>query len=561
MVLLTAACAPSGGGTSLRQDRSDGAPPTARATASRMLADVDPALRSATGDVNLIVQEREGVTAQARAAVARLGGTVTTDLPLISGFAATVPAGAIDELAGLSSVRALTLDRLVTMQGNGTTSSVKSVYTKTMKANDLWSAGHTGAGVTVALVDTGITEVADLAGRIVPVTDEMTGETSPCVNLSGEATCSDSYGHGTFLAGIIAGNGASSGGKWKGVAPSARLVSIKIAGRDGSADVSNVLAAIQWVVSFRESYGIKVLNLSLGTDGTQSYRSDPLNYAVEKAWDSGITVVVSASNRGPEAGTIAKPGDDPLVVTVGATDDRGTASLNDDRIPDFSGRGPTVADGLAKPDVAAPGAHMVSLRAPGSAIDTMFPTYIDDAYRRGSGTSMSAAAVSGAAALLAGANPGWSPNRIKFALTSGARPVGGGSASEVGSGSVDVAQAMTAPAGEANAGVVRSNGLGTLDASRGTVTVQMDDPLATVVSGALTAQVLLYDPLEYVGVEWTGAKWYGAKWYGAKWYGAKWYGSTWQGAKWYGAKWYGGADEAEGYGSEWQGAKWYGAWE
>src|SRR5438876_1038386 len=194
----------------------------------------------------------------------------------------------------------------------------------------------------------------------------------PCENLSGESSCNDSYGHGTFIAGIIAGNGTSSNGAYKGIAPAAKLVSVKVAGADGSADVSNVLAAIQWVVSFKDRYGIKVLNLSLGTDSTQSYRVDPLNYAVERAWDAGIVVVVSASNRGPAAGTISKPGDDPLVVTVGAVDDMGTPGLGDDQLPNFSSHGPTAADGLAKPDLAAPGAHIVSLRAPGSARDTQF---------------------------------------------------------------------------------------------------------------------------------------------------------------------------------------------
>ena len=120
----------------------------------------------------------------------------------------------------------------------------------------------------MAVVDTGITEVSDLAGRVVPVQNGgLFGGTSPCKNFSGESTCSDSYGHGTFIAGIIAGNGTASGGKWKGVAPQAKLLSVKIAGASGAADVSNVLAGIQWVVSFKTQYNIKVLNLSLGGPG------------------------------------------------------------------------------------------------------------------------------------------------------------------------------------------------------------------------------------------------------------------------------------------------------
>lgn len=524
-------------------------------------ADVDSALGRATGSVGVIVQET-ATGSDARSLVVSAGGEITVELPIVNGFAARVDGEAIDRLGRLPGVRAITLDRQVSVQGTGAASTIRSVYPAAVRADDTWAAGLNGAGVTVALIDTGISPVNDLAGRILPVRDDITGEVTPCVNMSGETHCNDSYGHGTFLAGLIAGNGADSAGKWKGIAPAANLVSIKIAGRDGSADVSGVLAAIQWVVSFKDQYGIRVLNLSLGTDGTQSYRTDPMNYAVERAWDSGIVVVVSASNRGPAAGTIAKPGDDPLVITAGAVDDRGTKKINDDRLPDFSGRGPTAADGLAKPDLTAPGAHLVSLRAPGSAVDTNFPATIDGSYRRASGTSMSAAVVSGAAALVAQARPSWSPNRVKFALRSTARAVAGGNALEVGAGEIDVfAATFQAPAGEANAGVERSNGSGSLDASRGTVQVQMDDPLATVLSGLLTAQLLLWDPIAYTDAEWTGAKWYGAKWYGAKWYGAKWYGDTWQGAKWYGAKWYEGSDPTETYGSEWYGAKWYGAWE
>ncbi|MGH3369397.1 MAG: S8 family peptidase, partial [Nocardioidaceae bacterium] len=372
---------------------------------------------------------------------------------------------------------------------------------------------------------------------------------APCQNFSGEPNCNDSYGHGTFLAGIIAGNGAASGGAYKGVAPGAKILSVKIAGASGSADVSTVLAAIQWVVSYKDTYGVNVLNLSLGTDGTQTYQTDPLNYAVERAWDSGIVVVVSASNAGPAPGTITKPGDDPLVITVGATEDRGTPGLGDDRLPNFSAHGPTAADGLAKPDVVAPGAHLVSLRAPGSAVDTQFPSYVDGTYRKGSGTSMATAVVSGAAALILKQNPTWSPNRVKFALTATARPVATTDTMSVGSGVIDAyAAAFSAPAGEANQGVPRSNGMGSLDLSRGTVQVQADDAPQTLVSGLLTLQLLLWDPLLYTAVPWNSVTWYGSQWYGSQWYGSQWYGS----------QWYGQFEGSQWYGSQWYGSQWYG---
>jgi serine protease AprX len=307
-----------------------------------------------------------------------------------------------------------------------------------------------------------------------------------------------------------------------------------------------------------------VLNLSLGTDSTQDWRVDPLNYAVERAWAAGMTVVVAASNNGPAAGTITKPADDPWVVTVGATDDRGTAGLGDDWLPDFSGRGPT-AHGLAKPDLAAPGAHVVSLRAPGSTIDSRFPNYIDGAYRQGSGTSMATGVVSGAAALMLQANPRFTPDRVKRALVATARGAASDDRMAVGAGVIDAnAAAFSAPAGLANQGLARSNGQGSLALSRGSVQVKADDPLGTVlgpVLGAtLTAQLLLWNPGGYTGARWVPSDWYLSTWEVNRWYRVSWYGNDWPASKWAGSSWYGQAQD-ESYGSSLSGSAWYGAWE
>jgi serine protease AprX len=524
-------------------------------------ASVDPALATAHGTVAVLVVRTPSGGDAADRAVRRLGGRITSDLSLIHGFAARIAASKVAALAASAGVASITLDRHVTVQGSLASGTLASVYAKATHADDVAKTGNTGAGVTVALVDTGVADLPDVASRIVTVETDPMGSTARCINLSGEAGCGDSYGHGTFLAGLIAGTGAASGGTYKGVAPGARIVSVKIAGRDGAADVSGVIAAIQWVVSFKDKYGIRVLNLSIGTDSTQSYKVDPLNYAVERAWAAGIAVVVSASNRGPAAGTISKPGDDPFVITVGAVDDRGTSGLGDDALPNFSSHGPTAADGLVKPDVVAPGAHLVSLNAPGSAIATNFPTSMPAPYRLGSGTSMSTAVVSGEVALMLAANPCLTPDRIKYALMSSTRKVASDDPNAVGTGMVDVAAALAAPVGLANQGVERSSGLGSLDLSRGTVRVQTNDPLATVVQGEMTVQLLLWDPVAFTGASWYGASWYGASWYGASWYGASWYGASWYGASWYGASWYGQPDGASWYGASWYGASWYGAWE
>jgi serine protease AprX len=524
-----------------------------------------PARPAMADPVRVIVQKTTAADPAPELAVRRLGGQVTRALPIVAGFAATVPAAAVGELARLAGIRAVTPDDKVRVQGAASASTVTSVYPKVIKADAAWKRGITGRGVTVAVLDTGVASgLPDLAGRLVQVRNDLTGRTEPCKNLSGELDCNDRYGHGTFIAGLVAGNGASSGGKWKGVAPEASVLSVKAAGADGAADVSNILAAIQWVVSFKDKYNIRVLNLSLGTDSRQDWKVDPLNYAVERAWSAGMTVVVAASNEGPDAGTITKPADDPWVVTVGATDDRGTAAVGDDQLPDFSGRGPT-AHGLAKPDVAAPGAHVISLRAPGSTIDTQFPYYVDGSYRRGSGTSMATGVVSGAVALMLQAYPGFTPDRVKHALVATARDAASTDPMAVGSGVVDVnAAAFSAPAGLANQGLARSNGQGSLALSRGSVQVQTDDLLGTVLGPTLgvtlTAQLLLWNPGGYTNAPWVPSNWYLSTWEIYRWNRVQWYGNDWPGRKWRGSSWYGQESE-ESYGSSLAGSAWYGAWE
>ncbi|MDQ1704831.1 MAG: serine protease AprX, partial [Frankiaceae bacterium] len=360
---------------------------------SPITAVVDPALRVAHGTVSVIVRGTHSVESSVR----QMGGRVTHDLPLIGGFSAKVPATDLPRIARIPGATSITLDRPATVQSaRGSTNNIPSVYKKVTGGERLGNVGARGQGVTVALVDTGVTSMPDIANSLLTVsTDPLNLTSASCVNFTSEPTCDDSYGHGTFMAGLIAGNGSSSNGKYVGMAPQAKIVSIKIAGASGASDVSTIIAAIQWVVSFKTQYNIRVLNLSLGTDSTQSYTVDPLDYAVERAWSSGIVVNVAASNRGPAAATISDPANDPFVITVGAIDDKGTNSLGDDVLPNFSGRGPTATDNLAKPDVVAPGAHVVSLMAPGSAIATNFPSSMAAPYHRGSGTSMANGIVSG----------------------------------------------------------------------------------------------------------------------------------------------------------------------
>ena len=252
-------------------------------------------------------------------------------------------------------------------------------------------------------------------------------------DLSGEWSFSDSYGHGTFMAGLIAGGG--QGGGPAGVAPGADLVDLKVAGADGSTTLGQVLAAMQLADASRERFNLRVLNVSLGAPADDRATA-PLTEAVERLWADGITVVTAAGN---EAGGVDAPGLDPYVLTVGALDPAQGA------VPAWSSRGPDFA-GRAKPDLVAPGVGLVGLRAPGSTIDLANPAArVGDRYFRGSGTSMSTAMIAGAAALVAAAHPDWGPDRVKAALTGTATPLGRPGS---GAGAVD-------PEAAAAAGTVR----------------------------------------------------------------------------------------------------------
>jgi serine protease AprX len=519
-------------------------------------AAIDPALAGLSGTVDIVVQGGRS----AESSVARMGGKITHDLPLIDGFSASVPARTIVRIATLPGIRAITKDTSVTvmaapMNNLGGTNPA-NVYQQVTGADQLKNAGDDGHGVTVAVMDTGVSSMADTSSRLVSVAQDPLGLThANCINFAGDGTCTDKYGHGTFLAGLIAGTGSASGGQYAGVAPGARILSVKIAGSDGSADVSKVIAAIQWVIAFKNTYNVKVLNLSLGTDATQSYQLSPLDYAVEKAWRSGIVTVVSASNLGPGAGTIDKPADDPFVITVGSVDDSGTVTTSDDTFPAFSGQGPTSADGLAKPDVAAPGVGLISLAAPGAAITTNFPPAMAAPYRQGSGTSMSTAVVSGLVADILSANPSWSPDRVKYALMSTAQPDATSDPMSVGAGLVSGFSALSAPAGLANQGITPGTGLGSLQLDRGTVNIQVNGLLGLTVAplqGEITAQFTPWNVVGMLLTTFTGNSWWGNSWWGNSWWGNSWWGNSWWGNSWWGNSW---------WGNSWWGAAWYGAWQ
>ncbi|MCW2949227.1 MAG: peptidase and in kexin sedolisin, partial [Thermoleophilia bacterium] len=330
------------------------------------------------------------------------------------------------------------------------------------------SSGYTGAGTTVAIIDTGIADVPGLAGTVVHQQ-----------NISSAPITGDQFGHGTFVAGIV-----------HQIAPAAKIVSVKLSDADGSVDVSQVLAALRWVVRNKDRYSIDVVNLSFGTDSQQPTSVSPLNFAVERAWNAGIVVTASAGNLGDQPGTVTKPGDDPYIITVGASNENGDPQRGNDNIPAFVSRGPT-HDGIAKPDLVAPGSRLVSLRAPGSTIDTDYPAArVGSTQFRGSGTSFAAPIVAGLAAQLLQAHPGLSPDQVKYALTETAKPINGDAAAQ-GTGTVRAQRAIDAagPTGNTNAAATPSDGSGSLDAARGSARVEVIAPVIDSLGVSISVSV------------------------------------------------------------------------
>jgi serine protease AprX len=342
--------------------------------------------------------------------IRREGGRINHRLGLIDGDGVTLSARAIARLSRNDKIKAISLDRALRVHA----APLASLGTITAKAPQVWNNHNfKGNNVTIAVLDSGLPASADLSNVLFGV-DVVTNTT----------TLDDLGGHGAHVAGIIAGNGSLSDGAYQGVAPLARLISVKVTTNDGVATYSSIIRGLQWVVANAATYNIKVINMSLGADAITSFVDDPLDAAVELAWFRGVTVVSSAGNAGPGPGTVSVPGNDPYIITVGAYDDNGTESTADDVIPDWSSRGPTPFDNLQKPDLVASGRRIVSLRAPGSFLDLTMPDRVESVnYFRLSGTSMAAPQVAGTVALMLNARPNLTPNQIKYILKQTARPL------------------------------------------------------------------------------------------------------------------------------------------
>jgi serine protease AprX len=545
---------------------------------------------------SVLVRTDAAHLASVAAAVTRHGGTVLRTLSAVGILEVTLPGDQLAALRRTPGVLGTTRNGAVKLQSD-TYSPAGDVNSLTRAAQTVGLRGpggfvRTGAGVDVALVDSGVAPVPGLNGadKVVHGPDLSFESQNPSTRYL------DTFGHGTHLAGIIAGHDAGvdatkiglSDYSFVGVAPDARILSVKVADAHGNSDVSQVIAGIDWVVEHahdqRAHLNVRVLNLSFGTDAKVSYLRDPLAQAVEVAWQRGIVVVVSAGNRGTSLGHLTDPAIDPYVVAVAAGNNAGG-------VTDFSSRG----DGVRNPDVTAPGAHIPSLNVPGSLVDTLYgaTAKVNDRLIRGSGTSQAAAFVSGLVADMLEAHPGLTPDEAKFRLRGTATPLVGSSAEASGAGLVSaraiddttprpaLTAATASVSDSATAGIAapapvtlaagsdagdtraaqsaaaqsfaRSTGDGPISASRGSY-ILVNNQVAldgerdvwghSWDSASLAkrrAKVSIWDRGVYNGTVLAGSAWGGSAWGGSAWGGSAWGGSAWGGSAWGGSAWGGSA--------------------
>jgi serine protease AprX len=532
------------------------------------------------------------------AAIRAGGGRVISVQPAVGMLTAQLAAGMAAAVGRLPGVLAVSPDRVAHPLSLGFDPATQPGslvnVTRSTGAQSLWRAGLTGAGVDVALIDTGVSPVPTLSdpGKVVVGPDLSFDSQDPGTRYL------DGYGHGTHMASIIAGREtpragggdyARDTGNFYGMAPDARLVSVKVGARDGAVDVSQLIAAIDWVVQNRRRGGlnIKVLNLSFGTDSTQGWDRDPLSQAAEVAARAGILVVAAGGNDGATASGLADPAFNPYVLAVGAVDTRGTDSYDDDQVPGFSQH----QDSTKRwwhPDLVAPGVGIVASAVPGSQLATQYPTaLIGTGFIRGSGTSQAAAVVSGAAALLWQKWPDLSAVQVRELLVDGSTPLGRSQFYE-GNGELDLATALArGPVASARIAQARlglphqiSTGAGSLQGARGSNRLTMNGVPLTgerdifgrswnarqmgLLTDGQAAWNLAFgtfngtrwigsgfapDTVTLAGRTWNGQTWSGQTWAGQTWSGQTWNGQTWSGQTWNGQTW---------NGQTWNGQTWSG---
>ena len=496
----------------------------------------------------------------------RFKGVAVAPLSLLDSAAGFANAAGIDALSLVPTVAFIHHDATVGPQPSAAPPAPapadqdSGVYPRVVRADKVWQQGITGGGVTVAILDSGVAADADLV--------QPDNRILASVNFADERLTSDPGGHGTHIAGIVAGNGSRSGGQFTGIAPQANVVDVRVLGSTGSGRISSVIRGIEWVLAHRAAYNIRVINLSFGAPARLPYRLDPMSAAVEIAWRRGLVVVAASGNGGPQRDTVVTPGIDPYVITVGATDDRGTLGRGDDMLAWFSAWGS--ADSNAKPDLVAPGRRIVSLRVPGSALDTLFPERVVVAqngatYFRLTGTSMATAVVSGAAALLLAGRPNLTPDQVKALLVGTTQPYGEDSGQVLpdpiadGSGLLDANAATLAvpcdaapdpgllsggflvgmlfnptPVACANRGLRPADGF-----ARALYPVLFGSPLQwqDPLFGGIFWSLLTWDTLVWNSVAWDNFAWDSVAWDSVAWDSIAWDSVAWDSIAWDSIAW------------------------
>jgi serine protease AprX len=441
-------------------------------------------------------------------------------LSIIQGAAGTANSIGITAMSLLPGVASIEEDGVVrptrpTNTGpNYPPGQLTSLYPQETNATNVWQQGGSGHGVTVAVLDSGVANDADLVqnGNRVLVHVSFAGGENP--------NNPDPGGHGSHIAGTIAGDGTRSAGQYIGMAPQADIVDVQVLDANGNGRISSVLRGMEWVLAHQQQFNIRVINLSFGAAPLVSYKFDPFAAAAEIVWRRGIVVVAAAGNTGPSSGTVASPGIDPYVITVGSTDDQATLPLSDDMLAWFSSWG-TAQNSVAKPDLLAPGRKVVSIRVPGSTLDALLPDHVVTAlngstYLRLTGTSMSTAVVSGAVALLLEHQPALEPDQVKQILVSTTQHFGTGSIpAGAGAGLLDANAAWNSPIrAHANTGLRQA------------------DALARTLYPIVYGQPLAWKTLTYLGTDWGLLSWLNLPWTDAAWDNIVWDNIVWDNIVW-----------------------------
>ena len=461
-----------------------------------------------------VVVQKVGSGTSVEQFIARTGGEVTRDLSIINGLEANMSSAAAVRLAQQAQVRWVSLNAAIeasTCTQCVDTTTLANAYISAIGADKVWNKTPyaQGKGIGIAIIDSGINPNGDLY----TVMGENRLVANARFNTDYNQNPSDGYGHGTHVASIAGGNGRESGGKYIGVAPSSKIINVKVSNDNGSSRLTDVIAGLQWVLNNKNTHNIRVVNLSLNSSMAESYKTSPLDAAVEILWFNGIVVVVSAGNQ--TSGVVYPPANDPFAITVGAVDDKATTAIADDVITNFSAFG-TTETGAVKPDLVAPGRNITArLVNTNMGLAGAHPANIvSGQYFTMSGTSMAAPMVSGAVALLLSKEPSLTPDQVKYRLMATANKNWTGyNAAKAGAGYLDIYTAAKTPT--------------TQSANTGTVVSTLLTTGTAPVNSSVSWNSVSWNSVSWNSVSWNSVSWNSVSWNSVSWNSVSWNSDYW----------------------------------